>query len=77
MIECLDLCPIWNVQFKSNLINFDQDFGTLETGISLPKEIYPEKPKNKTYHMKHTKPNLSDQNLPIETYHTKPSKVDL
>ena len=31
---------------------------------ALPKEIYPEKPKNKTCYMKHTKPNLSDQNLP-------------
>ena len=37
---------------------------------ALPKEIYPEKPKNKICYMKHTKPNLSDQNLPIQTYHT-------
>ena len=37
---------------------------------ALPKEIYPEKPKNKICYLKHTKPNLSDQNLPIQTYHT-------
>ena len=37
---------------------------------ALPKEIYPAKPKNKICCMKHTKPNLSDQNLPIQTYHT-------
>ena len=41
------------------------------------KRNLPRKPKNKTYYMKHTKPNLSDQNLPIQTYYTKPSKVDL
>ena len=41
------------------------------------KRNLPRKPKNKTYYMKHTKPNLSAQNLPIQTYYTKPSKVDL
>ena len=57
------------------------DVKQLKSGIwGIPvtaKRNLPRKPKNKTYYMKHTKPNLSDQNLPIQTYYTKPSKVDL